>query len=127
MTPTSPATTATRDIAYQLHPFTNLRKHEADGPLGITGGRGIYVQDETGREYIEALAGLWCASLGFGEERLVEAAARQMRKLPFYHQFASKAHDTAIDLAERLIALMPCRMSKVFFTHLGLYDENTTV
>ena len=89
MTP-SPGTTATRDIAYQLHPFTNLRKHEAEGPLVITGGRGIYVQDESGREYIEALAGLWCASLGFGEERLVEAATRQMRKLPFYHQFASQ-------------------------------------
>ena len=36
-------TTATRDIAYQLHPFTNLRKHEAEGPLVITGGHGIYV------------------------------------------------------------------------------------
>ena len=69
---TSAVTSAKRDIAYQLHPFTNLRKHETEGPLVITGGRGIYVQDESGREYIEALAGLWCASLGFGEERLVE-------------------------------------------------------
>src|SRR4030095_680355 len=66
----SATTTATRDIAYQLHPFTTLRRHEAEGPLVITGGHGIYVQDESGREYIEALAGLWCASLGFGEERL---------------------------------------------------------
>jgi 4-aminobutyrate--pyruvate transaminase len=126
MTP-SPGTTATRDIAYQLHPFTNLRKHEAEGPLVITGGRGIYVQDESGREYIEALAGLWCASLGFGEERLVEAATRQMRKLPFYHQFASKAHDTAIDLAERLIELMPVPMSKVFFNNSGSEANDTAV
>jgi 4-aminobutyrate--pyruvate transaminase len=126
MTP-SPGTTATRDIAYQLHPFTNLRKHEAEGPLVITGGRGIYVQDESGREYIEALAGLWCASLGFGEERLVEAATRQMRKLPFYHQYASKAHDTAIDLAERLIELMPVPMSKVFFNNSGSEANDTAV
>jgi len=125
MTPT--ATTATRDIAYQLHPFTNLRKHEAEGPLVITGGRGIYVHDENGREYIEALAGLWCASLGFGEERLVEAAARQMRKLPYYHQFASKAHDTAIDLAERLIGLLPVKMSKVFFNNSGSEANDTAV
>src|SRR5262245_54471608 len=123
----SATTTATRDIAYQLHPFTNLRKHEADGPLVITGGHGIYVQDESGREYIEALAGLWCASLGFGEERLVEAATRQMRKLPYYHQFASKAHDTAIDLAERLIGLLPVRMSKVFFNNSGSEANDTAV
>src|SRR5262249_49177931 len=127
MTPTSTATSATRDIAYQLHPFTNLRKHEVEGPLVITGGRGIYVQDETGREYIEALAGLWCASLGFGEERLREAGTPQMRQLPFFHQFASKAHDTAIDLAERLIELMPVPMSKVFFNNSGSEANDTAV
>src|SRR5262249_47823378 len=122
---TTTVSSAKRDIAYQLHPFTNLRKHEAEGPLVITGGHGIYVHDETGREYIEALAGLWCASLGFGEERLVEAATRQMRKLPYYHQFASKAHDTAIDLAERLIALLPVPMSKVFFNNSGSEANDT--
>ena len=126
MTASSTSTVA-RDIAYQLHPFTNLRKHAADGPLVITGGRGIYVFDEAGREYIEAMAGLWCASLGFGEERLVEAAARQMRRLPYYHQFASKAHDTAIDLAERLIGLLPVRMSKVFFNNSGSEANDTAV
>jgi 4-aminobutyrate--pyruvate transaminase len=126
MTPTA-TSTASRDIAYQLHPFTNLRKHEAEGPLVITGGHGIYVQDESGREYIEALAGLWCAALGFGEERLVEAATRQMRKLPYYHQFASKAHDTAIDLAERLIRLLPVPMSKVFFNNSGSEANDTAV
>jgi 4-aminobutyrate---pyruvate transaminase len=123
----SPTSAVARDIAYQLHPFTNLRKHEAEGPLVITGGRGIYVFDEGGREYIEALAGLWCASLGFGEERLVEAATRQMRKLPYYHQFASKAHDTAIDLAERLIGLLPVRMSKVFFNNSGSEANDTAI
>jgi 4-aminobutyrate--pyruvate transaminase len=126
MTPTS-TSTADRDIAYQLHPFTNLRKHASEGPLVITGGHGIYVEDEAGRRYIEALAGLWCASLGWGEERLVEAAARQMRKLPYYHQFASKAHDTAIDLAERLISLLPVRMSKVFFNNSGSEANDTAV
>jgi len=124
MTTTS---TASRDIAYQLHPFTNLRKHEEEGPLVITGGHGIYVTDEAGREYIEAMAGLWCASLGFGEERLVEAAIRQMRRLPYYHQFNSKAHDTAVNLAERLIELLPVRMSKIFFNNSGSEANDTAV
>ena len=76
------STRAGRDVAYQLHPFTNLSQHQTSGPLVITSGKGIYVYDEQGREYIEGLAGLWCTGLGFGEERLVDAAARQMRKLP---------------------------------------------
>jgi 4-aminobutyrate---pyruvate transaminase len=120
-------TSRSRDIAYQLHPFTNLQAHEAQGPLVITSGKGVYVYDDAGREYIEGLAGLWCAGLGFGEERLVEAAARQMRRLPYYHQFGSKAHDVAIDLAERLIRIMPVPMSKVFFNNSGSEANETAI
>ncbi|MCI0547008.1 MAG: aspartate aminotransferase family protein [Candidatus Rokubacteria bacterium] len=127
MTAGAAATTKSRDIAYQLHPYTHLRKHEAEGPLVITSGHGIYVQDEDGREYIEAMAGLWCTALGWGEERLVEAAARQMRKLPYYHLFASKANDVAVDLAERLITLMPVKMSRVFFNNSGSEANDTAV
>lgn len=120
-------THAQRDVQYQLHPFTNLSTHQTQGPLVITSGKGIYVYDESGREYIEGLAGLWCTGLGFGEERLVEAAARQLRKLPYYHQFGSKAHDVAIDLAERLIKLMPVPMSKVFFNNSGSEANETAI
>jgi 4-aminobutyrate---pyruvate transaminase len=121
------STRSGRDIAYQLHPFTNLHRHKTEGPLVITSGKGIYVYDESGREYIEGLAGLWCTGLGFGEERLVEAAARQMRKLPYYHQFGSKAHDVGIDLAERLIKLLPVPMSKVFFNNSGSEANETAI
>ena len=85
----------------------------------IREGKGIWVYDESGKAYIEGLAGLWCTSLGFGEERLVEAAAKQMRELPFYHVFASKTHHPAIELAERLLALAPVPMSKAFFANSG--------
>src|SRR5918995_3766756 len=71
---TTPTTSRTRDVAYQLHPFTNLGRHENEGPLVINRGKGVYVYDESGREYLEALAGLWCTALGFGEPRLAEAA-----------------------------------------------------
>ena len=70
-----------RDIASVLHPYTNLKKHEETGPLVIARGEGVWVYDNAGNSYIEGLAGLWSTSLGFGEERLVEAAARQMREL----------------------------------------------
>jgi 4-aminobutyrate--pyruvate transaminase len=87
----------------------------------------VYVFDEAGREYLEGLAGLWCTALGFGEERLVEAAARQMRRLPYYHQFGGKANDVAIALAERLIGLCPVPMSKVFFNNSGSEANETAI
>jgi 4-aminobutyrate--pyruvate transaminase len=118
---------ASRDIAYHLHPYTHLKKHESEGPLVITEGKGIYVYDENGKEYIEGLAGLWCTALGFGEERLVEAATRQLRRLPYYHIFNHKTHDAAAELAERLIALMPVQMSKVFFNNSGSEANDTAV
>ncbi len=118
---------ASRDIAFQLHPYTNLRKHEAEGPLVITRGKGIYVYDDSGKEYIEGLAGLWCTSLGFGEERLVAAATRQLQQLPYYHLFNHKSHNVGIELAERLIALMPVKMSKVFFNNSGSEANDTAV
>jgi len=116
-----------RDIAYHLHPYTNAVKHEAEGPLVLTEGKGVYVYDENGKAYIEGMAGLWCASLGFGEERLVEAATRQLRKLPYYHNFTHKAANVAIDLAEKLIEIAPVPMSKVFFTNSGSEANDTVV
>ncbi|MCP4330716.1 MAG: aspartate aminotransferase family protein [Alphaproteobacteria bacterium] len=118
---------ASRDIAYVLHPYTNLKVHQDKGPLVITEGRGIHVFDEDGKEYIEGLAGLWCTSLGFNEERLVDAATAEMRKLPFYHTFAHKSHDVGIELAERLISMAPVPMSKVFFTNSGSEANDSVV
>ena len=96
--------TAARDIAFHLHSYTNAKKNEAEGSLVLTSGKGVYVYDENGKAYLEGLSGLWCLSLGYGEERLVEAANRQMRKLPYYHTFTQKVADVTIDLAEKLIA-----------------------
>ena len=51
-----------------LHPYTNLRKHEQTGPLVAVRGEGVRIFDDAGRSYIDAMAGLWCASLGFSPE-----------------------------------------------------------
>ena len=116
-----------RDIAHFLHPYTNLKLHEEQGPLVVTRGEGIYVYDENGNEYIEALAGLWCTALGFGEKRLVEAATAAMSKLPFFYSFFGRGHDIGIDLAEKLVSIAPTPMSKVFFTSSGSEANDTAV
>lgn len=123
MLPNSPEA---RDVAYQLHAYTNARAHQKNGPLVIERGEGPYVYDAAGRRYFEAMAGLWSVALGFNEPRLVEAAMRQMRTLPFYHGFSSKSHGPSIDLAEKLVGLAPVKMSKVFFTNSGS-EANDTV
>ncbi|MCU0839561.1 MAG: aspartate aminotransferase family protein [Rhodospirillales bacterium] len=118
---------AARDVAYTVHPYTNLKSHLAAGPLVVTRGSGIHVFDEDGNAFIDGLAGLWCAALGFSEERLVEAATRAMRTLPFYHGFGGKAAPPTIELAERLIAIAPVPMSKVLFSNSGSEANDTAV
>jgi 4-aminobutyrate--pyruvate transaminase len=108
-----------KDIAHQIHPATNMRRHERVGPIVIDRGSGIYVYDDEGREYIEGLAGLWSVGVGFGEKRLVEAATRQMAKLPYYHIFAHKTHEPSTLLAEKLVSLAPEGLKHVFFTSSG--------
>jgi 4-aminobutyrate--pyruvate transaminase len=118
---------ARRDIASTIHPYTNLKLHETEGPLVIVEGDGVFVRDENGKSYLEGLAGLWCVSLGFSERRLAEAAYRQMLKLPFYHTFAHKATDIGIELAEKLLSIAPVPMSKVFFVNSGSEANDTAV
>ena len=122
-----PNSTASRDIAYHLHPYTNARKHEAEGPLVIVKGKGIHVYDEQGKDYIEGMAGLWSTSLGFGEERLIEAATKQMRELPYYHTFNHKVSTPSVDLAEKLIEIAPVKMSKVAFANSGSEANDSVV
>lgn len=120
-----------RDIAHHLHPYTNAVRHEDIGPLVITRGDGVRVYDDEGKDYIEALAGLWCTALGWGEERLAKVAYEQMVKLPFYHAFTHKSHEPAIELAEALIGLAPQTphgpFSKVFFANSGSEANDTAI
>ena len=122
-TPNSPEA---RDVAHHLHGYTNARRHQEIGPLVVDRGEGIYVHDIHGKRYIEAMAGLWSVGVGFSEPRLVEAATRQMKRLPFYHTFGHKSHGPVIDLAEKLVSIAPVPMSKVFFTNSGS-EANDTV
>ncbi len=122
-----PNSAAAMDIASHLHPYTNARKHEAEGPMVIVEGKGIFVYDDQGKEYIEGLAGLWYAALGFSEERLVRAATEQLRRLPCYHGFAHKAPLSTIELTAKLLEIAPVPMSKVFLANSGSEANDTVI
>ncbi len=115
----APNSAAARDVAYALHPYTNLAVHEEKGPMIMTRGEGIYLWDDDGNKYMEGLAGLWCAALGFSEKRLVQAATRQLDVLPYTHTFAHRSSLPVIELAEKLISIAPKPMAKAFFVNSG--------
>ncbi|MEO9529228.1 aspartate aminotransferase family protein [Roseibium sp.] len=116
-----------RDSASQLHSYADARRQEEAGALVIEKGDGIYVEDIGGKRYIEGMAGLWSVAVGFGEKRLVDAATRQMQKLPYYHTFTYKTHGPSIELAEKLIEMAPVPMSKVYFTNSGSEANDTAI
>ena len=123
----TPETNRQKDIAYALHPYTNLAAHEEQGPLVITRGEGIYVWDDNGNQYLEGLAGLWCVSLGFSEPRLAEAAAGQFADLPYSHTFAHRSTEPVIELSERLISIAPKPMARAFFLNSGSEAIDTAI
>jgi len=116
-----------RDVASLVHMQTNLRTHQQDGPLVIARGEGCRVFDDSGKEYIEAVAGLWCAALGFGSERLAKVAYEQMRKLGYYHLYRHRSTEPAIMLAEELLRIAPVPMARVVFQCSGSEANDTAV
>ncbi|MGO4407235.1 aspartate aminotransferase family protein [Bosea sp. RAF48] len=118
---------AVRDIETLVHPYTNLATHRQNGPLVMESGKGVYVYDSAGKEYIEGMAGLWCTSLGYSNQELIETAYEQMKKLPFTHIFGGRSHDPAIELAEKLKEIAPVPISKVFYGASGSDANDTQV
>lgn len=118
---------AARDVETLIHPYTQLAAFRETGPLILERGQGVWVYDTEGKPYIEGMAGLWCTSLGYSNQELVEAAREQMMRLPFTHLFSGRSHDPAIELAERLKEIAPVPVSKVFFTSSGSEANDTQV
>jgi 4-aminobutyrate--pyruvate transaminase len=126
-----PNSVQARDIAALIHPQTNLALHREIGPHVITGGSGITVTDDAGQTFIDAAAGLWCASLGYASERLARVAYEQMRKLGYYHLYRHTTNEAGVDLAEKLLQIAPAAyggaMSKVFFQCSGSEANDTAI
>jgi adenosylmethionine-8-amino-7-oxononanoate aminotransferase len=99
-----------------IYPTTNLKHVEE---LNIVRGEGIYVYDADGRQYLEGLAGLWCASLGYGNEELIDAINSQLKTLSYSHLFGGRTHQVVMDLADKLTGMVPLENGRVFFANSG--------
>ena len=107
MTHLAPNSIQARDIASIVHPQTNLVTHLEQGPTVISRGEGCYVFDDNGTQFLDAAAGLWCASLGYASERLARVAYEQMRTLGYYHLYRGMTNKSGVDLAEKLLQIAP--------------------
>ena len=123
----NPNSAEARSIANHFQPYTNPSQLNESGPHIISSGEGIYVTDNDGKQFIEGLSGLWCTSLGYSENELLDAAVKQMKKLPFYHSFTGKTVDPAIDLSEKLVSIAPNNLDKVFFCNSGSEANDTAI
>ena len=116
-----------RDVEALLHPYTNGVQHRKVGPHVIEAGEGVYVYDESGKRFVEGMAGLWCAGLGFGDKELIDAAREQMGKLPYYHLFGGRSFEPAIELAEKIKEIAPFEVSKIIYQSSGSEANDTQV
>jgi len=118
--------TTLEDLDRQLlHPFTPLAEHALSGPIIMAEGHGARIVDTAGREYLDAMAGLWCVNVGYGRTEIARAVSEQIEKLSFFHSFAGMANEPSIRLADELVALAPWSPKRVFFGNSGS-DANDT-
>jgi putrescine aminotransferase len=115
------------DAAHFLHPFTDFQALAKKGSRVIQRADGIYLWDSDGHKILDAMSGLWCVNVGYGQRALIDAATKQLETLPFYNAFFQTATPPAIELAELLAELSPPPFQHVFFSGSGSEGNDTVV
>ena len=110
---------------HHLAPFSDFKQLKEKGPRIITSAKGVYLWDSEGNKILDGMAGLWCVAIGYGRDELADAAAKQMRELPYYNLFFQTAHPPALELAKAIADVAPEGMNHVFFTGSGSEGNDT--
>ena len=115
------------DKKHYLHPFTDHKELHQQRSRIISRADGVYIYEEDGHRILDGMSGLWCVNAGYGQEELVEAAAEQMRELPYYNSFFQCAHPPVIELSKMLQEVSPPHLNRVFYTGSGSEANDTIV
>ncbi|KQO79976.1 aspartate aminotransferase family protein [Rhizobium sp. Leaf262] len=115
------------DRAHLVHPVASYRGHEKLGVRVLKSAKGATVTDMSGHQMIDGFAGLWCVNAGYGHESIVEAAAKQMRELPYATGYFSLGSEAAIRLASELADRSPGDLNHIYFTLGGSDAVDSTV
>ncbi len=117
----------TRADTYSLYGFTDLPTIHDRGAVVLTHGKGPYIYDVHGREYLDANSGLWNMVAGFDHPGLIAAAQDQYARFPGYHAFFGRMSDQTVMLSEKLVEVSPFETGKVFYTNSGSEANDTMV
>ena len=115
------------EAAHHMPPFSDYKSLHQQGTRMITHASGHYIHDTEGHKILDAMAGLWCVNVGYGREELVEAAANQMRQLPYYNAFFKTSHPAVSELSKRLASLAPDGLNHVFYANSGSEANDTII
>lgn len=115
------------DAAHHMHPFSSNAELAERGALVITSADGVTLTDSEGNKILDAMSGLWCVNIGYGRHELADAAARQMRELPYYNTFFKTTHVPAIALAKKLADITPGDLNHVFYACSGSEANDTNI
>ena len=115
------------EAAHHMPPFSDYKSLHQQGTRMITHASGHYIHDTEGHKILDAMAGLWCVNVGYGREELVEAAANQMRQLPYYNAFFKTSHPAVAELSKRLASLAPDGLNHVFYANSGSEANDTII
>ncbi|MEJ6397739.1 aminotransferase [Yoonia sp. 208BN28-4] len=127
MNDNSPNSWESRADAHSFYGFTDLPTVKDRGTIVLTHGKGPYVYDVHGREYLDGNSGLWNMVAGFDHKGLTEAAKAQYDRFPGYHAFFGRMSDQTVMLSEKLVEVSPFERGKVFYTNSGSEANDTMV
>ena len=106
------------DRDYLFHPITNLKSHITQDVLILERGEGIYIFDKDGKKYIDLISSWWVNIHGHCRKEIVQSISKQSEKLEQV-LFADFTHSPAVNLAEKLISILPSNLSRVFYSDNG--------
>ncbi|WP_231592519.1 aminotransferase [Pelagovum pacificum] len=107
------------DARHVLHPWADLSAMSDEDALVVQDAKGVHVQDSEGKTYLDAIGGMWCMTVGYGRDELVDAMADQARKMTYYTPFGDVSSEPAARLAQKLAELSPGDLNRVHFTTCG--------
>ncbi len=114
------------DQNHFIHPTSAPKEVAENGPsLIFSSGKGIYVNDLSGKKYIDGMSMLWNVNLGHGQRELAEVAKEQMLKLAYSSSFKGFSNEPVIQLAAKLVEMAPGDLNAVFFTSGGSESNDT--
>jgi putrescine---pyruvate transaminase len=115
------------DAAHHVHPFADTAALNSEGVRVITKADGVYLWDSDGRRIIDAMSGLWCVQLGYGNAELAEAGCEALKTLPYYNHFFKTSNPWTIELAAKLAKLLPAGHTRVLFANSGSEANDTAL